>query len=363
MKYMKQITALFLVIAMVFALFHMPEYKVQAAGKTDWKKVYRKLIKQKYDPSKEVNFGNAYRLIDVNDDSIPELVVIAVDAVYIYTVSGQNYDVLTADIFTNFYYVKKKNSLLVQYNNFENKGWDRLYKIKKGKFTCYWKGKYNQKRFNTKKKIYDCKINGKTINTNIYKKKIATLKKERKSVCSVTKTMNSSQILHRLRPVSQSRRSLKAKYIAYVQKNIIGDNRNYQVKCYMYDFNNDGQKEVIVDDGSGGRTHSRVYTYKNGSVKELLRCEYIGYKSGRNCLIAKMFSFSNNEKKEKLEETFYYDLSDGALRLVCSYYQESMQYKKAVDNQEIVISEKEYNEYVSNITTDFGKGFVVSASD
>lgn len=142
-----------------------------AATKTNWKNIYKKVLEDNYYDGEK----HTYKLIYVNNDSIPELVVETDYGMSIYTAYGTNYDVLNGGNREKFSYKKKGNMILDQEESILS-GSNWIFKIKNGKFVCVWKG--NHEYASETKEIYACDINGKSVSVHVYKEKVNSYKKQ-----------------------------------------------------------------------------------------------------------------------------------------------------------------------------------------
>ena len=96
-----------------------------AATKTNWKNIYKKVLEDNYYDGEK----HTYKLIYVNNDSIPELVVETDYGMSIYTAYGTNYDVLNGGNREKFSYKKKGNMILDQEESILS-GSNWIFKIK-----------------------------------------------------------------------------------------------------------------------------------------------------------------------------------------------------------------------------------------
>ena len=164
---------------------------VKAAEKSvNWAKIYRKYLKKHttwiYEDS-VVNPGLKYTidgcqfvkmaLIYVNNDNIPELVVFGEyesEGCIIYTIGKNNKVKKLVTSRLNFKYVKKGNVI----DNCDGSGgyyYDKIYKIKNGKWKLVAEGSYeiDSDDYWSDNPDYIYKWNGKTVSKAAYKKKVA----------------------------------------------------------------------------------------------------------------------------------------------------------------------------------------------
>lgn len=81
---------------------------------------------------------------------------------------------------------------------------------------------------------------------------------------------------------------VKKAYAAYVKKNIAND--PYAIpgtSYYLYDFNKDGIKEMVVCEPGGARGTETVYSYYNGKVVESYKYYFnsVGYIKGKKYVV------------------------------------------------------------------------------
>lgn len=144
--------------------------------------------------------------------------------------------------------------------------------------------------------------------------------------------------------------SLKSTYTKFVKQQLKKNkDMNYAV-CYMYDFNKDGTKELIMRD-EGNRNTDYVYTYYKGKVKELdTSGNQTGYIKGKKYIVSMgsgsydMFSYD------------VYKISGGKAKLVTTYSFEQGTYKKGKET----ITEQAFNDFTKTVNWNLGTSFMIS---
>lgn len=144
--------------------------------------------------------------------------------------------------------------------------------------------------------------------------------------------------------------NLKSIYTKYVKQEMKKGTFPEKINCYMYDFNKDGVKELIVVDIGGARALLYVYTYTNGKVKYLTDGNDIGYIKGKKYLVSYGSGGANNFGYD------VYKISDGKLKKAFSYHCVDGVYKK--NNKKI--SKEEFAKFEKQVVYKLGTGFEVS---
>lgn len=144
--------------------------------------------------------------------------------------------------------------------------------------------------------------------------------------------------------------SLKSTYTKFVKQQLKKNkDMNYAV-CYMYDFNKDGTKELIMRD-EGNRNTDYVYTYYKGKVKELdTSGDQTGYIKGKKYIVS-MGSGSYDWFSYGV-----YKISGGKAKLVTTYSFEQGTYKKGKET----ITEQAFNDFTKTVNWNLGTSFMIS---
>lgn len=83
-----------------------------------------------------------------------------------------------------------------------------------------------------------------------------------------------------------SAKTVKNAYVTYLKKQISNCKYNEDIDYYLYDFNKDGVKELVVSDEEKGRGAVDVYTYRNKKVVSLVKgVSEAGYIKGKKYLV------------------------------------------------------------------------------
>lgn len=146
--------------------------------------------------------------------------------------------------------------------------------------------------------------------------------------------------------------SLKSTYTKFVKQQLKKNkDMNYAV-CYMYDFNKDGTKELVMSDESGNRASNHVYTYYKGKVKELVVDgeNQIGYIKGKKYIV------SLGSGGWDMCHYYIYKISGGKTKLVTTYSLEHGVFKKGKKT----ITEQDFNDFSMTVISDLGKSFTIS---
>lgn len=137
--------------------------------------------------------------------------------------------------------------------------------------------------------------------------------------------------------------TVKAAYTKFI-KHKLKKNKNLNViTSYMYDFNKDGVKELILDDDS-------VYTYYKGKVKKLDigNADYIGYAKG-NKYIVNLWGL----------DCYIYEISGGKAKLV-KFYKDGPKDENAIPEDENTVITDSYMEFMDKVSWDLGMPFCIS---
>lgn len=214
-KMKQMMCGLLLLCLLVTSMFVAPQ-NVKAATKTDWKKVYTKIIKEKYNPSQWDEYENyCFKLIYINNDSIPELVAFSEYWKVIYTLKGSEYSEIDGGYGETFTYDKKSNMILMHHGRHVAVT-DDVYKIKNGKFVSIWSGSYVS---DDGVHCRDYSINGKDVSASTYKKKIKPYEKKCNLDVEKAKSYSYNEILKKLESSGSSKKNdLKSKYQDFVRQ-------------------------------------------------------------------------------------------------------------------------------------------------
>lgn len=144
--------------------------------------------------------------------------------------------------------------------------------------------------------------------------------------------------------------NLKSTYTKFVKQEMKKGTFPENVECYMYDFNKDGVKELVVADVGGARALLYVYTYTNKKVKYLIDGNDIGYIKGKKYLVSYGSGGYNNFGYD------VYKISGGKLKKAFSYKCVDGVYKK----NKTKISRDDYSKFEKKVVSNLGNKFNVS---
>lgn len=151
---------------------------------------------------------------------------------------------------------------------------------------------------------------------------------------------------------AEAKTSLKSTYSSFVKKQLQKGMCDGAEKfdCWMYDFNKDGTKELIVEFAGGARNLYYAYTYYKGKVKYLTDGNGFYYQKDKKYLI----SYGSGGFQD-FDYTAY-KISKGKAKKSFKYACDAGVYKK--DGKEI--DKKTFTDFQDTLKSNIGKSFTVS---